>query len=65
MNDLTPKKSSETYYQAYLVRLWRDEASAPWRVTVTYVRTGEQHHFPTIAAYLAFMEERAVRHKLL
>jgi hypothetical protein len=63
MNDLTHKKSSETYYQAYLVRLWRDEASDPWRVTVTYVLTSEQHHFPTIAAYLAFMEQLAVGRK--
>lgn len=43
-------------YQAYLLRLWRDDADAPWRATlIAAVRPDEQHHFATLDALYAFL----------
>lgn len=51
----TGKLTQPIYYQSYLVRLWREEATVPWRVVVTHVPTGEQQHFPTLDACFAYI----------
>ena len=43
-------------YQAYLLRLWRDDASAPWRATlIAAARPDEQLYFATLDALCAFL----------
>ena len=43
-------------YQAYLLRLWRDQASAPWRATlIDAAQPDEQHHFATLDALCSFL----------
>jgi hypothetical protein len=57
MNDVfAPQRISAAYYQAYLVRLWRNKDDEPWRVIVTHVLTGEVRHFLNLAAFLAHIE---------
>lgn len=36
---------SRPHYRAFLVRVWRDRESAPWRASVTHVVGGELHKF--------------------
>ena len=58
MNDvIAPQRIPAAYYQAYLVRLWRNEEGEPWRVIVTHILTGEVRHFLNLAAFLAYIEE--------
>ena len=43
-------------YQAYLLRLWRDDTSAPWRATlIAAARPDEQLHFATLDVLCAFL----------
>ncbi|MCA9935549.1 MAG: hypothetical protein H6662_08640 [Ardenticatenaceae bacterium] len=51
----TGKLTQPTHYQAYLVRLWREDNSTPWRVTVKHVLTQEQHHFASLEDYVVFL----------
>ncbi len=49
-------EDTNPHYHAYLVRLWRDNAQAPWRASITHVATGQVHRFadPQLAwAYVA------------
>jgi hypothetical protein len=47
-------------YQAYLLRLWRDHAGAPWRATlIDAARTNQQRHFASLDALLAFLMAQA------
>ncbi len=48
-----------TYYQAYLIRLWRESETSAWRVVVVYVPTGEKRLFKELGEALAFIEQRA------
>jgi hypothetical protein len=51
----TGKLTQPDHYQAYLVRLWREDIATPWRVVVTYVPTGEKRHFASLDACFAFI----------
>jgi hypothetical protein len=51
----TGKLMQPTHYQSYLVRLWREDAAAPWRVVVTHVPTGQQQHFASLDACFAYI----------
>jgi hypothetical protein len=43
-------------YQAYLLRMWRDQADAPWRATlIAAAQPDEQLHFATLEALCAFL----------
>ena len=53
------KLTQPRLYQAYLVRLWREEVAAPWGVIVIHVATGEQHHFASLEEGLMYLKERA------
>ncbi|MCA9981534.1 MAG: hypothetical protein KDD89_11885, partial [Anaerolineales bacterium] len=48
-----------TRYQAYLVRLWRENEATAWRVAVVSVSTGEQWLFKALGEALAFIEQKA------
>jgi hypothetical protein len=53
-------------YQAYLLRLWRDDAGAPWRATlIAAERPDEQLHFATLDALCAFLLAQAAPATLL
>lgn len=45
-------------YQSYLLRIWRENDSLPWRAQVENPSTNETHGFPTLKALLVFLEER-------
>jgi hypothetical protein len=51
MNELV-----NNHYRAFLVRFWRTDEFGRWRVLAKNVQTGEEHHFPTIEACVAFLQ---------
>lgn len=42
-------------YQAYLLRLWRDNPQSPWRATLQSAATEELRHFATLTDLWAFL----------
>lgn len=52
------KKTKLPHYLAYLLRLRRDNESAPWRATVENPHTGERQGFATLRQLVAFLEEQ-------
>ena len=44
-------------YLAYLVRLWRDDETSPWRARVEEPHTGDRQAFPDLQSLFAFLEE--------
>jgi hypothetical protein len=47
-----------TSYQSYLVRVWKDGASALWRASVQSVQTGEVVQFASLSALFAYLESQ-------
>jgi hypothetical protein len=45
-------------YRAYLVRLWRDQDGAPWRVTLRPVLGTEQLQFADVASLCDFLNRQ-------
>jgi hypothetical protein len=43
-------------YHAYLVRLWQDHPSSPWRASAQSVQSGEVVRFATLEALWQFLE---------
>ncbi|MEM7116077.1 MAG: hypothetical protein AAF614_26790 [Chloroflexota bacterium] len=43
-------------YEAYLVRLQRDEGQRHWRVTLINIHSGQQIHFRKEEALLAYLQ---------
>ena len=43
--------------KAFLVRLWRDNETAPWRTAVTHVQTKETRTFSTVPALFLYLHE--------
>lgn len=54
MKTVDPQRLSPLY-QAYLVRLWRENDTVPWRVTIKHIRTQEMHHFAAVEEYITFL----------
>jgi len=52
------KKETTSNYLAYLLRLWRDNETAPWRATVEDARTGKSRSFANLKVLVAFLEKR-------
>lgn len=50
---MVPKPANE--YHAYLLRLWREEKSRPWRAELVSPQTGEKHRFASAAQLLYFL----------
>ena len=47
----------ESYaYHAYLLRLWREGADAPWRAMVEETGNGRKHAFSTLQHLITFLE---------
>jgi hypothetical protein len=51
--------STTRCYQSYLLRIWREDDSLPWRAQVENPSTNETHGFPTLKALLDFLEEQS------
>jgi hypothetical protein len=45
-------------YHAYLVRLWRADASQPWEMVAKDVETGEEYPFADPDALFDFLTDR-------
>lgn len=43
-------------YRAYLVRLWRDDPSEPWRASAQSAQSGELICFATLQELFTFLE---------
>ena len=50
------KKSPK--YLAYLLRLWQEDDSTPWRATLENAHTGERHGFASLGRLLAFLQDQ-------
>jgi hypothetical protein len=42
-------------YHAYLLRLWREEESLPWRAELVSPQTGEKRHFASSGQLFEFL----------
>jgi hypothetical protein len=42
-------------YQSYLLRLWRDNPTAPWRALLQSTANGEKYHFVEVATLFEFL----------
>ena len=47
-----------TNYQAYLIRLWREDEAAPWRGELVSPRTGDKQFFATADQLFAFLTDQ-------
>jgi len=45
-------------YLAYLLRLWREGGTAPWRATLEDPHTGRRYGFADLRGLFAFLEEQ-------
>lgn len=52
-------------YLVYVLRLWCDGSSTPWRATLECARTGEHLPFTDLAALFAFLEAETQESLLL
>lgn len=48
-------------YHSFLLRLWQEQADAPWRASLQNVQTGAVVRFASLNALMAFLQEQAVR----
>ncbi len=53
-----PTKRIPNVYQSYLLRLWRDSADEPWRISLQSTRDGSQHFFANLEDAWAFLRRR-------
>jgi hypothetical protein len=51
--------SSEEIYQAYLLRLWRDDGQAPWRASLQEAQAGQLISFTSVAQLIVYLEQQA------
>jgi hypothetical protein len=58
----TTISAETTNYKGYLVRIWRNDAEAPWRASAKDTTTGEQHHFAQLENLFSFLREEINKH---
>jgi hypothetical protein len=46
----------ESLYLAFLLRMWRENESTPWRATLENAHTNEQHVFADLIDLYTFLE---------
>ena len=54
-NDRTQKNKLNLTYHAFLVRLWRDTPTSPWRAMIQHPGSSERRHFSDIVQLLTFL----------
>lgn len=42
-------------YQAYLIRLWQEDPTGPWRVALRHVLTNEELHFASLEKLFVYL----------
>lgn len=42
-------------YQAYLLRIWREDELSPWRASTKEVQSGNQQHFANLSELFEFL----------
>ncbi|MFQ5399783.1 MAG: hypothetical protein ACE5E7_09320 [Anaerolineae bacterium] len=52
------KKIKRSDYQAFLLRLWRDDEQQPWRASLEDPHTGEQCGFANLEQLFAYLKEQ-------
>jgi len=52
------KKETTITYLAYLLRLWRDDETAPWRVTLEAADDGKRFGFASLKMLFLFLEKQ-------
>jgi hypothetical protein len=52
---MTMNKSERDIYQAYLLRIWREGSSSPWRAMLESTHTGNHHNFAAIEQLISFL----------
>ncbi len=57
------RNSTTSHYHAYLLRIWRDDESTPWRVQLENPHTGTLHGFASLEAMYAFLEKQTTSEK--
>ncbi|HIP71080.1 MAG TPA: hypothetical protein EYH05_06760 [Anaerolineae bacterium] len=57
---MTPK---EEMYQAYLLRLWREDTAVPWRATLENPHTGKQRSFANLEQLCAWLQKKTGEQK--
>lgn len=55
MKKTMPKQDS-FQYQSFLIRLWQDDADAPWRISAKHVATGEQKVFNSLERFFVYLQ---------
>lgn len=53
-------KQTPATYHSFLVRLWRREESAEWRVLAKDVQSGQTYHFANATDCLHFLQHHTV-----
>ncbi len=53
---MSMKMKNQAPYLAYVLRLWRNGDTTPWRADLECARTGERHTFANISALFEFLE---------
>lgn len=43
--------------KAFLIRLWREDEGAPWRILLQNAASGQQKNFANIQAFIAHLED--------
>jgi hypothetical protein len=48
---------TKTNYQAFLLRIWRENDSGPWRASLDNPQLGKRQNFATLADLMAFLHQ--------
>jgi hypothetical protein len=48
-----------TIYKAFLVRIWQDSPTSPWRASAQAVHSGEIVRFASLSALMLFLRTQA------
>lgn len=56
--DLSLYAMHPSLYYSYLLRLWRDDKTSPWRIQLEDPHTGERHGFPNMEKLIEFLDRR-------
>ncbi|MEZ4705570.1 MAG: hypothetical protein R3A44_00105 [Caldilineaceae bacterium] len=60
MTPISDSFSNLPFYFSYLVRIWRDTPSTPWRASARSVQSGETVRFSTLEALYEFLDAQTV-----
>lgn len=56
----TGGSSTQTHYQAYLIRMWRSTPESLWRASAQHTQTGETVMFANLESLFRFLHNQSV-----